>query len=317
MSLLRPLEPSDRNAAVSIWNTACGGGLAITLRFVEYNNHPATGAVQAGRIAVLEGQAAGFVLASALPKDPPTSPPQVGWIDAIAVNPAFQHRGLGSTLMAWGEQWLRDEGCNKARLGGSLHPFTPGYPNELDDIAFFTKRGYVERAGGGEVWDVARDLEDYPMSQPPAGVEIRPMQPGEEDTLLHFLQREFPNRWRFEYQEFLRESGRISDWIILLTERGVDGFASLTFEDSIQPINRYYPYRLPRPWGQLGPIGVSADVRGKEFGRALLDGALGHLRDRGVRGAVIDWTSLVGFYSRFGFQPYRRYTIMSKILRHI
>lgn len=317
MSLLRPLEPSDRNALVSIWNTACGPDLSITSRFVEFNTHPATGAVQAGRIAVLENQAAGFVLASALPQDPQTSPSDTGWIDAIAVLPAFQHRGLGSTLLSWGEQWLREHGCSKARLGGSLRPFTPGYPYELDDVAFFLKRDYAERTGSEEIWDVARDLMTYTKSQPPAGVEIRPMRPGEEDVLLRFFQREFPNRWRFEYQEFLRMNGRISDWIILLTKRGLDGFARLTFEDSVQPIDRFYPHRLPRPWGQLGPIGLSADSRGKGFGRALLDGALGILRNHGVRGAVIDWTSLVGFYARFEFQPYRRYIMMTKTVRRI
>ncbi|MCI0477483.1 MAG: GNAT family N-acetyltransferase, partial [Anaerolineales bacterium] len=83
-------------ALVSIWNAACGSALAITPRFVEYNARPATGALQAGRVAIENDQPIGFVLASALLNDPQTSPREVGWIDAVAVAPEFQRRGIGS-----------------------------------------------------------------------------------------------------------------------------------------------------------------------------------------------------------------------------
>ncbi|MCI0476929.1 MAG: GNAT family N-acetyltransferase, partial [Anaerolineales bacterium] len=254
----------------------------------------------------------GFVLASALLNDPQTSPREVGWIDAVAVVPEFQRRGIGSELLAWAEEWLDARGCTRARLGGSLRPFAPGLPIELQTGAFFRARGYAPRPNGERVWDVARDLRDYVSTRSPSDAAIRPARPDDENALLEFFTREFPNRWRFKFQEFLRAGGRISDWMILTTARGVDGFAKLCFEDSATPINRVYPWQLPRPWGQLGPIGVSQDTRGKGFGGALLDAALCHLRERGVRGCVIDWTDLVDFYGKFGFQPYREYAMLIK-----
>ncbi len=75
-----------------------------------------------------------------------------------------------------------------------------------------------------------------------------------------FLRREFPGRWRFEFEAHLSEGGRISDFIALWTERGVDGCCLLTFEDSRRPLDRFFPHALPKPWGQLGSIGVSADI---------------------------------------------------------
>ncbi len=305
-------NPTDLAALVSIWNAACGTDLALTLRFVEFNTRPSTGAVQAGQIAMQNDQLVGFVLASALPNDPQTSSPQVGWVDAIAVLGNQQQQGIGSTLLIWAEEWLGAQGCTRFRLGGSLRPFTPGYPVELGDVEFFKKRGYAERAGGAETWDVARDLGDYVRrtSGGASHTTIHPAQSGDEKALLEFLYREFPNRWRYEFEEFLRQSGRISDYMLLLTERGVDGFARLTFEDSERPIERFYPRCLPRPWGQLGPIGVSAETRGKGYGSALLDASLCHLRDKGVRGCVIDWTGLVDLYDKFGFKPYRRYMLL-------
>ncbi|MCX7840762.1 MAG: GNAT family N-acetyltransferase, partial [Anaerolineae bacterium] len=111
-----------------------------------------------------------------------------------------------------------------------------------------------------------------------------------------------------------REGGRFSDYIVLQTARGIEGTARLTFEDSERPIERYYPHRLPRPWGQLGSIGVSRDARGKGYGSALLDAGLRYLRARGVRGCIIDWTNLVEWYGKFGFTPHRWYVVLVKNL---
>ncbi len=313
--ILKPFDANDPAhiaGAVAIWNAACGVDLALTPRFIEFNLQRATGAVQAGQLAIADDRLVGFVLASALPNDPQTSPPEMGWVDAIAVAPGFQRRGIGGELLAWAETWLREQGCTRARLGGSLRPFAPGLPTELQTDAFFRARGYAPRPNGEHVWDVARDLRDYVSTRPPSDAAIRPAQPNDETALLEFFAREFPNRWRFKFREFLRAGGRISDWMILTTPRRVDGFAKLCFENSVTPINRVYPWKLPRPWGQLGPIGVSADARGKGFGGALLDAALCHLRDGGVRGCVIDWTGLVDFYARFGFKPYREYLMLIK-----
>lgn len=309
---LNPQNPAHLSAAVRIWNDACGSDLAITPRFVEYNTRPPTGAIQAGQMATIDNQPVGFILATALPHDPQTSPPQVGWIDALAVLGNQQKRGVGTELLTWAEEWLRAQGCTRFRLGGSLHPFVPGYPVELGNDNFFLKRGYVERAGNAHVWDVARDLSDYTHTAHSITATIRPARPSDETTLADFFAREFPGRWRYEFQEFLRERGRISDYVLLCPERGIDGFARLTFEDSERPLDRFYLHRLPRPWGQLGPIGISKDARGKGYGGALLDAGLRYLRDQGVRGCVIDWTDLVDFYGKFGFKAYREYAMLGK-----
>jgi GNAT superfamily N-acetyltransferase len=105
--MLRPFDaPDAQQHAAAIWNAACGPDLAISPHFVEYNTRPATGAVQSGRVAIHDGRPVGFVLASALPHSPDVSPPGLGWIDAMAVLPEFQHQGIGGELLAWAEEWL-------------------------------------------------------------------------------------------------------------------------------------------------------------------------------------------------------------------
>lgn len=311
---LVPFASDDKqhlSALVKIWNAACGPGLAINLRLAEYNTQLATGAIQSGQVAVIADEAVGFVLASALVSDPQTSPPQVGWIDAIAVDPKSQRRGVGRDLLTWAEGWLREQGCSRARFGGSLRPFVPGLPVELAKNGYFEKKGYTNDRS---VWDLTCDLSNYPISGGDDFPNLTPAQSDDAESLLEFLRREFPGRWRFEFEEFLRARGQMPDYFLLRTHRGIDGFARLTFDGSERPIERYYMQRLPRPWGQLGPIGVSKDLRGQGLGRALMDASLIHLRERGVRGCLIDWTDLVNFYTRFGFAPYREYGVLRKEL---
>jgi GNAT superfamily N-acetyltransferase len=311
--ILIPFDPHIHlSALVAIWNAACGADLAINERLMSYNTQPATGARLFGRVAVENDQPVGFVIASALPNDPPTSPRDLGWIDALAVAPEFQRRGFGGALLASAETWLRAQGCARMRLGGGLHYFLPGYPVALDNLAFFHKRGYAPRASEPQVCDLAHDLRDYATPQQSNDATIRPAQSSDADAILAFLRREFPGRWRFEFEEFARERGRFADYIILETARGIEGVARMTLEDSERPIERYYPHRLPRPWGQIGSIGISQDARGKGYGGALLDAGLRALRDQGVRGCIIDWTSLVELYRKFGFAPYRWYAMLIK-----
>ena len=140
---------------------------------------------------------------------------------------------------------------------------------------------------------------------------IRQASEDDMSAMREFFGRAFPGRWQFEFEEFLRDGGMISDYLILKIENRVEGFIQLSFEEgSHRPINRFYMSRLPHPWGQAGPLGVSKEVRGKGYGAAIIEAGLNHLKDRGVNGCVIDWTSLTDLYGKFGFEKYREYAVM-------
>ncbi len=333
-------DPQHVRWAVEIWNDATGNVLPTTERFLKYNFTEDAGVVRAGRLALAAGRPVGFVVGSAHPGAPPAMRTDVaGWIEAIAVSSSYQRQGIGRTLLRWAEGWVASrksggdeqpasttvggeepeltEGLamgGRIRVGGGLRPFVPGPLADAAVEAFFQACGYgYERELYS--WDVARSLSDY---EPPRLRDVeaaaRPGQPGQEKLLLDFLASEFPERWHWQAERFLEEGGRISDFMLLWTEEGVQGSCHLTFEDSGNPIDRFYPYELPRPWAQLGSIGVSAHLRGQGMGLYLLDAGLRRLHNSGINGCVIDWTTLLDFYAKCGFRPYRKWAMFWRSL---
>lgn len=311
-------DPNSARAITQLWNATCGPELSITDRFARFNLDPASGSELALFAAEVSGQRAGFLLASATTEPMTGLNHPSGWIETLAVLPEYQGRGIGSSLLSTAEDWLAERGCKSVRLGGGLHPFAPGLPVQLGSEQFFRKRGFHPPVEHGTVWDMAGLLDRCGSTTPVSSqhVSVRPLQAGEESELDAFLAREFPGRWRYEFQEHLRRGGRLADYLLLWTSSGIEGFCQITLEDSLRPMDRFYMHGLPRPWGQMGPIGISARCRGQGLGAALVEAGLQFLRaggeGRGATSCVIDWTYLREFYAKFGFHPHREYLILYK-----
>jgi GNAT superfamily N-acetyltransferase len=309
-----PFTPAYADDAIRIWNAAAHPDYPINRRFLCYNLIPSTGEVIEGRVAIHHGEAVGFVLVCAVMDDPAFT---LGWISAIAVQPSAQGQEIGSQLLTWAEDWLKERGCKRVRVGGNLRPFLPGLPYVMrENTVFFERYGYQSPSAQPYEYDIARSLKDYKSIYPkPAHADLLPMQPGEEHLLLEFLGREFPGRWAFEAKEFIKNGGRASDYLLLRVNGAVHGSCRLTLSDSDHPIERFYPQRLSPPWGQFGTLGLSKAVRGQGLGGYLIDAAALHMQSVGVDSCVIDWTSLVEFYAKFGFKIYNQYISLLKVFK--
>jgi len=221
----------------------------------------------------------------------------VGFIGGLVV-PTVSH-GVATVLLRSLEDHLAEEGCARIEISGGLLHLVPGVPAEASEaLRFFERRGYTFEPEPH--YDLVGDLRTFEGAPTP---NARVASDADRSGLLDFLGREFAGSWQLHARWHLEHGGRPSDFVVVDVEGRIEGFCHIFRPDAWPPGPSTY-------WssaGGLGPIGVSAALRGRGLGRQLLDASLLELRASGVERCTIDWTRLVEFYARFGFSPLRAY----------
>ena len=314
----KPYHPNLAADIVRLWNKTLGECFPMSLSLFRQNVEGAPSyQPNDSTVVVKDGQAIAFIQTKRFREDDPllATLGNTGWIEAIVVEPSWQHKGLGRDLMAWAMYKLRSEGCSLIYLGSGLRHFFPGVPAEVVGLPdFFAQAGFTSKQ---TVYDLRGNLSDF--AAPPsaslavaaAGGTVAPCQQADVPALMAFLQAEFPGRWRYDTRRYLDLGGAPQEIMILRQGERVTGFAHIyTRRSSYQAPPIYWKRLLGRSPGGLGPIGVAAGVRGQGLGLALLQLSLQHLAGQGVADAVIDWTTLTGFYGKVGFTPWKAYLRM-------
>jgi len=62
----------------------------------------------------------------------------------------------------------------------------------------------------------------------------------------------------------------------------------------------------------LGPIGITNNCRGKGYGMYLMIKIIQYFQQKGYRHMIIDWTDLVDYYKKIGFEPWIKYIMLKK-----
>lgn len=231
---------------------------------------------------------------------------------------AYRSREAGEALLDEALERLKARGASRVLFGQDSRHFFPGIPKECPEmLSMFQSRGF--EVGGLQV-DLERDMIDY---QPPAGCleratgcEMRACTREDVPALEEFLLREFPGRWHHDVLDKIRLENRPEMVFGLFVDGVCEGFALTQQEGCRLPISgAVWHLDLGPGWGSLGPIGVSKRVRGKGYGDGILGYALKALRERGARRSTIDWTTLVDFYNKHGFEVNREYQTCVLTLR--
>ncbi len=250
----------------------------------------------------------GGVLGFVCFKKPATRYFKVNDPDSVHLNCiAFSSPSIAIDLLSEAKKILRERGVTRIVFGTDSKHFFPGVPIDvpaLNDLLMVEGFEF-----GGEQVDLERDLSTYELPKPlPEGVEFRPLTPGDHDSLVAFFDDEFPGRWKYDVLWKVEKEGRYDFVYGLIHERRVRGFALLQDASHRFPIGgAVWRNNLGEKWGSLGPIGVSQKTRGQGWGGALLGAALQHLANSGAKQSIIDWTTLVEFYGKHGFEPTRTY----------
>ncbi len=252
-------------------------------------------------------------------------PTGVGWLSAIAVAPPHQGRGVGTRLAGALTERLRARGCSVVRFGSEANHLLPGIPQEAPLALWRLAQRLGARFGNAE-HDLLLDLHaELPPAPLASGWLVRDDDP---DAALAFVERAFPGRWADEVRTYL-DAGTT---VLTLAPAGstsapvsarAEGFC-VVFQGherlrgpSLTWVARHDLLAGTGPHGRasgvgarlggMGPLGVSAAARGRGLGLALVRAGAAWLAARGAEGAVVNWTTLTGFYGRLGARVWRTY----------
>lgn len=316
---LRPYQgwSTDGDAVLAIWNAAMGEQFPLDSRLWRQNidddpHHDAEGIVVAR-----DGEEVAGIAVARVQKVPLGLQPMAadkGWINSIAVAPAYQRKGIGTSLLARAKKWLVQQGVGEIGVGGDPGHFFPGLPSSQPGArAFFDARGGV--AVGAPCFDLMRDIREFRI---PAMIDrvmsrnlhfrITAATNRTVPALFEFLRATFPGRWLYETQMRVETERSPQDIQVIMIGSRCVGFAH-TFHGGSARIGPsiYWRKLLGTHYGGLGPIGVAPDVRNTGLGFALLCESIERLRTLGVQKMAIDWTTLLKFYGAAGFEPWKEY----------
>jgi ribosomal protein S18 acetylase RimI-like enzyme len=287
----RSFSPAaDRAAVASLWQAALApvwpplpGAIAI---------------LTDGVLAVGDGRPAGFAAVDI-----------AGSIPLLLVHPAHQRRGIGTALAGAALRRLHAAGATKATAGsGGTSTIWPGVPLDLPAATrFFAARGWDTRH---DTLDLVTDLHGY---QPPAraydgaaqaGVTIRQGTESDAGAVLAFETAFFP-RWTRWFQH-----GDQNALIAWDSEGSIAG--TLLFSGPGADI--VFGPMLGPDAGSIGCVGVAPRQQGHGVGTAMVARASEILRDSGTRTCHISWTTRESFYTRAGYQPWRRYRMFYRAI---
>lgn len=261
-------------------------------------------------VAGAEGRIIGFVATQV--QRPAYASPAIGGIQVLFVDPDYRRQGVGRALHNIALDHLRKAGMNTILLGGGgLVRLWPGIPEDLIEC-----QGFFEKMGWGNfsrICDLVQDVRNYTIPaelrqrMAKAGVELRPARPEEAPAVLDFERQHFP----FWYREFAYKTalGECHDILAAWEKKkGLVGtLLMFTPGSKILSVNLLWKELLGENVGGMGAVGVAESERGRNIGLALVAWGSDILRQRGVGNALIDWTGLVAFYGKAGYQPWRWY----------
>jgi GNAT superfamily N-acetyltransferase len=230
-------------------------------------------------------------------------------VQLLLVAEAYQRRGVGSFLHAATLEELRRRGAGSVQLAGGPSYFWAGVPRNLPDaVRFFARQGWDY---GEPSWDLVCDLQGYitPSTVVTRGdtpaITCRPAYEHERTSVLQL------EDWHFSNWAEYFHGAETGDMVVAVNAEGTVVGALLVE----WPGRPFLWSRLLGPSAcTIGVVGVDSAARGVGIGTAMLARACELLRDAGGRQCHIGWTSLLSFYGRLGFVPWREYAMSRRDL---
>lgn len=229
------------------------------------------------------------------------------WISLFVVDHDYQRQGIGTKLLSRSIKYLQGQGYQTLHVGKGMNPLFCGIPSHWDSPEFFVKHGF---STPGMTYDMhAKDPKEMELRRK-LDYEVRLATIKDEDAINAFFTRSFPGRWQEEYREYVRQGGSGEAFAIMLYDQEVIAFCRINHPTKSQPMyNTNFSHNFTSLYG-VGPLGVDDRYRKLSLGYDITAFAVNQAVAQGATDIIIDWTSHVEFYKKFGCQVWQEYVVL-------
>jgi GNAT superfamily N-acetyltransferase len=235
------------------------------------------------------------------------------WITWIFVEPAVRNQGVGRRLMNAALDAVESQGVKTVHIGKDMNNLFCGVADVFESDGFFRTMGFVSQ-------DTSYDMHRHVIGADPLPLrkqmdyEVRLSTPADEAAGKDFFHRVFPGRWEEEYLEYLARGNTGKEFVFLFDGPKVIAFCRINHNrQSDNMYNTLFDASFETLYG-VGPLGVDPDYRGLSLGFDVTAYAINEAIALGASDIIIDWTSLVDLYRKFGFEIWHAYTSFTKTL---
>lgn len=237
----------------------------------------------------------------------------IAWISLLYISPKYRNKGIGSTLLERVESEFKKLRKKTIYIGKDFYNFFPGLPIDLKkSLDWFEKRGYKRLYN---TCDLIRNKDEkIPLKN--QNIKYVLGNTIEKNEIIQFLDDNWPGRWTKEAIDYFEKGGDGGEYLVGLDGNKICAFAKINFP--------YTPTKLISynlTWrkkfdslGGIGPLGVNINYRGKNIGYDIIADSINKLIDSGADNIIIDWTNLLDFYRKFGFEVWKSYEYLQKNL---
>lgn len=234
-----------------------------------------------------------------------------GWISLIYVCPNYRKRGIGSNLLKLVEDKFERLGKSIIYIGRDYFNYFPGLPSELEEfLGWFKKRGYE---GDRCTFDlICKNKGKITLVNSKYSFRLASI--NDKENIMNFLHKNWPGRWTKEILDYWNNGGTGRECVICLDNDIVCGFAKVGYPNTpeMQISNSQTWRNCFKSLGGIGPLGIDKDYRGRHLGFDIVAFAKNILIDANTTDIIIDWTSLIDFYHKFGFDVWKSYHYLTK-----
>lgn len=239
----------------------------------------------------------------------------IAWLHFLMVGQEARGKGIGTKMLTMVEENLRQKGVKKLFLGRDMQHYFPGIPIEDQRTnAWFTAKGFERFETEYDLIHTYDETSETSLPQT-ENIHYGFLEKAELNTLLVFMEKEFPGRWTEELQAYIKAGGDGREFVVAKKEGKIIGFCRINDKQSviIAP-NMYWHALVQGEPGGIGPLGIASSERGHGYGLAIVEAGIAMLRERAIETIMIDWTGLVDFYGKLGYQPWKTYHAYRKNL---